>query len=45
MYIELGLECILGWDKIRVRVLFEIILGATESRDINFSDEKCSWKG
>ena len=28
MYIELGLECILGWDEIRVRVLLEIIVGA-----------------
>ena len=25
MYIELGLECILGWDEIRERVLLEII--------------------
>ena len=28
MYFELGLECILGWDEIRVRILLEIILGA-----------------
>ena len=28
MYFELGLECILGWDEIRVRVLLKIISGA-----------------